>query len=361
MKKAYMIIDGQWGSTGKGLIAGYLSLRNKPDTVVNNFGPNAGHTVVMPDGEVVMTQMLPSAIVSPYISNILIGPGAVIDPIILQNEVRKYTKFLYGKTIFIHHMATIVRQEHRSREAKELNRISSTCKGTGAAQSDKMMRMPGSVARDINPNVWPSNVSVITDYFFTKLLLEAKTLQIESAQGLELGINSGGWFPYCTSRDVNVHQVLSDCAIPYAIRPEVIVSMRTFPIRVGDAFSAEGEKIGTSGPVYGDQQEISWESLGVKEERTTVTKKIRRVFTWSWHNFEKVINVLNPDAVFLNFVNYYEERPAFTTPKTYEQLCHMEHFYRELTGHDKRIVRWIGAGPTIDDVIERREDLNHVL
>lgn len=355
MKQAYMIIDGQWGSTGKGLIAGYLSLRNRPDTVVNNFGPNAGHTVVMPDGEMVMTQILPSAIVSPYISNILIGPGAVIDPIILQNEVRKYAKFLYGKKISIHHMASIVRQEHKRREAKELNRISSTCKGTGAAQSDKMMRLCGSVARDINPNIWPDNVNVITNYWFTKLLMESSVLQIESAQGLELGINSGGWFPYCTSRDINVHQVLSDCAVPYKIKPEIIVSMRTFPIRVGDAFNMEGEKIGTSGPVYNDQEEISWESLGVKEERTTVTKKIRRVFTWSDENFEKVINILDPDAIFLNFVNYYEQNPTFDSPMTFSRISNIEKHYERITGNYRRIVRFIGTGPKTSDVIERGE------
>jgi adenylosuccinate synthase len=351
MKKAYMIIDGQWGSTRKGLISGYLSLKYGPDTVVNNFGPNAGHTVVLPDGEIVMTQMLPSAIISPFIKNILIGAGAIIDPLILDNEIEKYKKHLRNKNIFIHGMASIVTQEHRSREVKELGRISSTCKGTGAAQSDKMMRVVGSVARDFSR--WNNNVCVINGADFIKLLKCSNILQIESAQGLELGINSGEWFPYCTSRDINVHQVLSDCSIPYGIRPEIIVSMRTYPIRVGDMFDIDGNKVGTSGPVYDDQDEISWGLLGVKDERTTVTKKIRRVFTWSDKNFEKVVNIINPDDMFLNFVNYYEENPTFSTPLTSARIFSIEKHYERLTGKCRRIVKWIGTGPKINDIIER--------
>lgn len=357
MKKlSYVIIDGQWGSTGKGLIAGYLATKVRPDTAVCNFGPNAGHTVVMPDGREVMTQMLPSAIVSPHVKTILIGPGAIVDPKILKAELDKYDDLVKDKRIFIHDMATIIKQEHKDREAAELNRISSTCKGTGAAQTDKVMRIEGAVARDCAD----LPICAIRGLDFTRLLQESQILQIESAQGLELGLNSGGWYPYCTSRDVNVHQVLSDCAIPYSFpRSKVVVSMRTYPIRVGNAFDSEGNLIGTSGPVYPDQEEVTWEQLGQKVERTTVTKKIRRVFTWSHLNFEKVITMLNPDAIFLNFVNYYEENPTFVSPITRSKVYEIEQHYNRciLTmGDTGPIIRWIGTGPKITDVLQRRDN-----
>ena len=332
-----------------------MALNQKPDTVVCNFGPNAGHTVVLNDGRVVMTQILPSAIVSPDVETVLIGPGAIIDPIILKAEMEKYQDLLRGKRIFAHGMAAIVRQEHKDREAASLNRISSTCKGTGAAQADKMMRIPGSVARDCED----LPIATVSNEQFTQILKDSKTLQIESAQGMELGINTGGWYPYCTSRDVNVHQVLSDCGIPYSFRPRVVVSMRTFPIRVGDAFDPQGNKIGTSGPVYPDQEEVTWEQLGQKVERTTVTKKIRRVFTWSHLNFEKVITMLNPDAIFLNFVNYYEENPTFVSPITRSKIYEIEQHYNRciLTmGDTSPIIRWIGTGPKITDVLQRRDN-----
>jgi adenylosuccinate synthase len=351
MTKAYAVLDGQWGSTGKGLIAGYLALTRNPDTAVCNFGPNAGHTVVMNDGREVMTQMLPSAIVSKATGTILLGPGAIIDPKILAKELDAFSDLLVGKKIYAHCMATVVKQEHKDREAAELNFISSTCKGTGAAQVDKVMRVPGAVARDQKD--FP--VEVVDNAQFSWLMAKSQLLQIESAQGMELGFSSGGWYPYCTSRDVNVYQVLSDCGIPYSIKPEVIVSMRTFPIRVGDAFDAEGKKIGTSGPVYDDMQEVSWGMLGVKEERTTVTKKIRRVFTFSIKNLEKVIEILCPDMVFLNFTNYLDVAPEFGYGNTGNLVNIIDEKWRHLTGNAESVVKWIGVGPKVQDVHSRPE------
>jgi adenylosuccinate synthase len=361
IKRSYLIIDGQWGSTGKGLIAGYLALKREPDAAVCNFGANAGHTTVLDDGRVVMVQILPSAIIAPSVKNVLIGPGAIVDPTVLAIEMEKYADLLKGKQIYIHESASIICQEHKDREAGELNRISSTCKGVGAAQTDKIMRIPNATAKE-NEHLKLLDVKIIPVMEFTKLLMASNLLQIESAQGLELGANSGGWYPYCTSRDINVHQVLSDCGIPFCMKkPEVIVSMRTYPIRVGNAFDKDGNMIGTSGPVYDDQREVTWEELGVPLERTTVTKKIRRVFTWSNKNLEKVITLLAPDAIFLNFTNYLEENSGFGTPKTSELIHNIEITIKKSTDwkgvpFPSARVRYIGKGPKIGDVLELGED-----
>ena len=90
--ESYMTIDGQWGSTGKGLLNGYLAYIRKPDTVACNFGPNAGHTVVF-DGITVVTCQLPTAAVFPSAHTILIGPGAVIDFAKLKSEINLGTEF----------------------------------------------------------------------------------------------------------------------------------------------------------------------------------------------------------------------------------------------------------------------------
>ncbi|MDD4352635.1 MAG: adenylosuccinate synthetase [Candidatus Gracilibacteria bacterium] len=348
MTTSYLIVDGQWGSTGKGLIAGYLALKRNPDTAVCNFGCNAGHTTVLDDGRVVMVQMLPSAIVAPSVKTVLIGPGAIIDPEILASEVEKYADFLKGKNIYIHESAAVIHDVHKEREKSSLNRVSSTCKGVGAAQADKTMRVDGCIAKRCFRH-FGDGVEKVSVSEFTDLLLKSDLLQIESAQGLELGINSGGWYPYCTSRDINVHQILSDCGVPYCMdHPEIIVTMRTFPIRVGDAYDKGGEKVGTSGPVYDDQREISWEELGVPFERTTVTKKVRRVFTWSNKNLDKVLKVLCPNHIFLNFVNYLEDNPSFEGKETMKFIKSIEDF-----AEYPSLVRWIGVGPKIKDVLER--------
>jgi hypothetical protein len=70
--------------------------------------------------------------------------------------------------------------------------------------------------------------------------------------------------------------------------------VRTYPIRVG----------GNSGPGYGDQYEIEWADIGVEPEITTVTKKERRVFTWSDAQYRQALVANQPDIVFLNFCNY---------------------------------------------------------
>lgn len=39
-----ILLDGQFGSTGKGLFAEYISKHNRIDIAITNAGPNAGHT-----------------------------------------------------------------------------------------------------------------------------------------------------------------------------------------------------------------------------------------------------------------------------------------------------------------------------
>ena len=135
--RAYMIIDGQWGSTGKGLICGYLARKWEPDALVCNFGPNAGHTFVTVNGAKIITRQLPTGIVSNSVKNIFIGPGSIIDPNILIEELEEFADLLKGKKVYIHERAVMVSPIHRMMESKQLARISSTQKGSGAALADK--------------------------------------------------------------------------------------------------------------------------------------------------------------------------------------------------------------------------------
>ena len=43
------------------------------------------------------------------------------------------------------------------------------------------------------------------------------------------------------------------------------------------------------------------------EERTTVTQRVRRVFTFSEEQTRKFCEYVRPDYAFLNFVNYYKD------------------------------------------------------
>lgn len=340
---SYLIIDGSFGSTGKGLISGYLANTRYPDTVVCQNGPNSGHTYVFDDGREVMVKTMPVGIVSPSVKNVLIGPGAIVDPDAFLKEVGKYADLLDGKRIMIHERAALVSPAHKEQEAKELTCISSTCQGTGAAAASKIMRDHDAICGSDRGRALLGGY-IVDDEEYQRTIRSAHKLQIESAQGFELGVNTGFAFPFCTSRDVNVHAVLSDCAIPWGIRPEVIVSLRCHPIRVGNAYDEDGNQIGWSGPYYEDGKELSWEELGQAAETTTVTGKIRRVFEWSPTGFTRMYRFIKPDTIFLNFVNYLGDEEA--VQKFIEDNIPMQH-------HDQLLGSGLilGNGPAHSDVM----------
>lgn len=58
--KCNLIIDGQFGSTGKGLIASAIAEQCHVDLAVGRLSPNAGHTFYL-DGKKNVTKLLPVA------------------------------------------------------------------------------------------------------------------------------------------------------------------------------------------------------------------------------------------------------------------------------------------------------------
>jgi adenylosuccinate synthase len=103
---------------------------------------------------------------------------------------------------------------------------------------------------------------------------------VEGNQGFGLSLLHGE-YPYCTSRDVTAAAFASECGIAPRDVDDVIVVVRTFPIRVGNAPGS------TSGPL---KNEIDWERVAVlggwtdqygkpetQPEFTSVTKRLRRV------------------------------------------------------------------------------------
>jgi adenylosuccinate synthase len=335
-------MDLQFGSTGKGLIAGYLANRWMPDVGVCSFGPNAGHTFIDNSGKYVH-MMLPMAVFSPKIKNILIGPGAILDVERLQHEINAlYRTNPYRKfNVWIHPNTPILSQRHRDAE-QELVTIGSTMKGTAECVIEKMRRLtPRIVAKQHCGhgfwfNCYNTDVFVSSVPEFSALIMEADCLQIEGAQGHSLSIH-GEFYPHCTSRDVSFHQIMADCGVPATVNPTCIGTVRTYPIRVANRFDAEGDMIGYSGDCYLDQHEVSWEDIGVAPEKTTVTNLERRVFTFSETQVAGAIGYNDVHAVFLNFCNYTEQKALDYIIQRIEQ-------YSE--------VRWLGYGPSIDDVRE---------
>lgn len=333
MKKADIIVDLQFGSTGKGAIAGYLAVNGDYDTVITANRPNAGHTFIDFAGNKMVTKILPNGIVGPTVKHALIGPGAIFSEEQLLKELVMFDEFGYGDiNIFIHEAAVLLQPEHASDEA-EYSRIGSTQQGAGAAQMDKMLRDPyGNHPLAKGHDFGDPRIMVVAPEAYYQLINRAESILIEGAQGYSLGIDAGFW-PYCTSRNCTVNQFLSDTAVPHTYLRKVIGVARTHPIRVA----------GTSGPGYSDQRETSWEELGVEAEYTTVTKKMRRVFTFSHDQIIEAIQANQPDEIFLNFCNYIgEEKSKILIDRINSHLLNNRESYSN--------VRYVGWGAGVEDI-----------
>jgi adenylosuccinate synthase len=338
---SYAILDGQFGSTGKGLIAGYMAESRRPTLVMSNWAPNAGHTYITSDGKKITHTQLPIGIVSPRIRAIMIGPGSIFDQDAFEAEVRECIKLgintFAGVDVLIHENAAIVTQEDRDTEkALGLSNIGSTLKGTMAAQVRKLQRgQAANVAKQIAGFRFRDNIVKATqwDGLINKY---SYITQIEGAQGFSLSLNHG-FYPYVTSRDVTPMQLFADVGLNFdrAKQVQVIQSLRTFPIRVNN-------RTGSSGPGYPDQKELNWAELGMEAELTTVTKLPRRIFTWSRQQLEHMTSICGvPGLIFLNFVNY---------ARSGEELARIVADITEVCG--KRSLRFLGLGPEQKDVYD---------
>lgn len=305
-----LVMDFQYGSTGKGLIAGFLAKRENYDTVICAFATNAGHTYIdKSEGLHVMTQQLPTAaVVSKTVKTILLGPGSLIHMGTLVHEMEQYKEQLAGKRILIHPQAAVVEGYHAHQEREMgMSKIGSTTKGVGAAMMERIKRdpeFPNTVGVRWREAGLALGRLVATEGEYREAVLAAENVLIEGAQGFSLSLYHGQ-YPYTTSRDVTPWQILADCGVPYrwAAYVHVIGTCRTYPIRVNN-------RDGSSGPHYPDQKELDWsefEAMGVAPELTTVTKLKRRIFTFSQKQIQEAAFHCGGywnTRIFLNFANY---------------------------------------------------------
>ncbi|MFD5175343.1 adenylosuccinate synthase [Nocardia sp. NPDC058379] len=82
---AIVLIGAQWGDEGKGKATDLLGERLQW-VVRYQGGNNAGHTVVLPNGDKFALHLIPSGILTPGVQNV-IGNGVVVDPGVLLEEL----------------------------------------------------------------------------------------------------------------------------------------------------------------------------------------------------------------------------------------------------------------------------------
>ncbi len=149
---AIVLIGAQWGDEGKGKATDLLG--DRVQWVVRyQGGNNAGHTVVLPDGQNFALHLIPSGILTPGVTNV-IGNGVVVDPGVLLDELAGLearnvdTERLLisadAHLIMPYHVAIDRVTERYLGKAK----IGTTGRGIGPAYQDKVARV-GVRAQDL--------------------------------------------------------------------------------------------------------------------------------------------------------------------------------------------------------------------
>ena len=252
-------------------------------------------------------QVIPCGWINPD-ARLVIGRGSLLSPDILLRELEEIEKV--DDTIWdrlrIDYRAGLLDHRHANLEGGthgEIHqRIGSTGEGVGAARLDRVRRDPSNfrMAQDME-ETWMQDLLSDTvedlDMYHTNLY----PILLEGSQGFGLSLVHGEW-PYVTSHDTNAATLFADAGIPITVKKEVLLVARTYPIRVA----------GNSGPMF---KELSWDDISEKmgktiEERTTVTKKVRRVGEWDDELFVRACRVNGPTGIAINFMDYLNPKDA---------------------------------------------------
>ena len=301
--KLTVLVGGQYGSEGKGAIA--AAIANQYDVHVRVGSPNAGHTIWWNGAKHVM-QSIPCGWINPNAA-IVIGRGALLNMKQLTKEIFHILKYYpdFLRRLYIDPKAGVLderfHQQEGGTEGEMHKRIGSTGEGVGPARMARLERDPETfrlfedVAKEyeleqcLRPNT-PAIIAAAQD--------AERNILIEGTQGSALSLLHSYW-PYCTSIDTNAAGIISEVGIAPSRVTDVLMVCRSYPIRVA----------GNSGPM---KNEISWETLSsivgrnLTPEKTTVTKKVRRIAEWDTDLFEQSCILNEPTQIALTFADYID-------------------------------------------------------
>ena len=326
-------VGGQFGSEAKGKVASFIA--SEFDIAVRTGSPNAGHTVIH-NSKIYKLHQIPSTFVNPKCI-LCIGSGALINPSVLKREVNTtQTK----DRIFIDPQAGIIENKHIGQEIELVKLIGSTGQGCGAALIERILRKDFKLAKDVLTNFQIQEIATKINYAINR----SKNVLVEGTQGLGLSLYHG-MYPYVTSRDTTASNFLAEAGISPRLVQEIILVIRTFPIRVA----------GNSGPL---RNEISWKELSRRVgkrvyERTTTTEKTRRVAEFDLGIVRKAILINRPNQIALQFLNYLY--PNDENINNWDHLSAKAKMYIKSLETELNVpITLIGTGRSPEAMIDRR-------
>lgn len=293
-----VVVGTQWGDEGKGKVVDVLS--EHADTIVRfQGGNNAGHTVIV-NGEKFILHLLPSGVLHQE-AKCVIGPGVVVDPFVLLEEIRMLEeRGLSCDHIKISDRAHIIMpyhiyQDELQEQHSGSKKIGTTKRGIGPCYADKyarhgirmcdlkdftvfeekarrfladknllFTRVYGGEAMDYDQMI--ARFRTIREQLVSRLcesvsevnrdLDEGKDVLFEGAQAAMLDINYGT-YPYVTSSSPTSAGVCTGAGVAPSKIAQVIGVVKAYSTRVGEGpFVTElndeiGERIRTSGGEFG--------------------------------------------------------------------------------------------------------------
>ncbi len=344
-----VLVGGEYGSEGKGQISAYLA--PEYDVLVRVGGPNAGHRVY--DEPQVMTyHHLPSGTTRNQRAHIVLGPGAVLRVSELLPEI--HTAHVTFERLSIDPHAMIATDEDVEAERRLTAAIGSTGSGVGVATARKVLRevadRPVTLAKDV-PELRPyiRDTLAVLDSAFAR----GHRVFLEGTQGTGLSLHHGS-YPHVTSRDTTVAGCLSEAGIPPGRVRRTIMVCRTYPIRV------ESPKGRTSGPM---SRELKWQEIAdrskidlselLEHERTSRTKKQRRIGEFDWALIRRAASLNAPTDIALSFADYFSVKNR--KARRFEQLTEDTiYFIAELERVTFAPVSLIATRFAFRSVIDRR-------
>ena len=290
-----IVVGGQFGSEGKGKVAAILAQEMGASMVIRCGGSNSGHTVYNKVGKKFIFRQLPTACIQPDIRCMLVS-GSYIDIDILIHEIK--VSNIKPENLYIDPKAVIINHDNLSTEeiSRLMSDIGSTGSGTGQAVVQRVSRSNNlTFAKDID-RLQPYLCD--TPSLIEQALKKGERIIVEGTQGYGLSVLHSDYYPYVTSRDTTAAGFISECGISPLDVDDIVLVMRSFPIRVS----------GNSGPLL---SEIDWETVASESgfdkpirELTSVTKKLRRVGRFNLELVKRAILVNKPSRLVLNHMDY---------------------------------------------------------
>lgn len=294
----YVVVGTQWGDEGKGKIVDVLG--EKVDYVVRfQGGNNAGHTVIA-NGEKTVLHLLPSGVLHKQ-AKCIIGPGVVVDPFVLLEEIKVLedrgidTAHIYlsdcAHLIMPYHIKLDELQEERKGDKK----IGTTKRGIGPCYADKYTRIGIRVGdlvdwnifkekladtlsikneqivklydkepyeyeellekfRDVREKLLPRIIDSVVEV--NKALDDNKFVLFEGAQAAMLDINYGT-YPYVTSSSPTSAGVCEGAGVSPKKLDRIVGIVKAYSTRVGEGpfvtelLDEDGEAIRNKGNEFG--------------------------------------------------------------------------------------------------------------